>query len=114
MLSALRRGSCWRADRAGRSIGSGSAANGCEVSCRGGQAPAGVGLSEDPPVRLTLLLDMAAEAFGPRVLAGARSGGITAAQLAGRSHSGAGLVRERGAEAVVYLAVNGPAFPVAL
>jgi acyl-CoA synthetase (AMP-forming)/AMP-acid ligase II len=65
-------------------------------------------------VRLTLLLDMAAEAFADRVCAGPRSGGITAAQLVARSHSGAALVREHGAEAVVYLAVNGPAFPVAL
>ena len=63
---------------------------------------------------LTLLLDMAVDGFGDRVLAGRKSGGITAAQLASRSHSGAGLVREHGAEAVVYLAVNGPAFPVAL
>jgi acyl-CoA synthetase (AMP-forming)/AMP-acid ligase II len=65
-------------------------------------------------VDLTLLLDMAVDGFGDRVLAGRKSGGITAAQLASRSHSGAGLVREHGAEAVVYLAVNGPAFPVAL
>jgi acyl-CoA synthetase (AMP-forming)/AMP-acid ligase II len=65
-------------------------------------------------VRLTLLLDMAADGFGERVLAGRRSGGMTAAQLSMRSHSGAGLVRERGAEAVIYLDVNGPAFPVAL
>ena len=65
-------------------------------------------------MRLTLLLDMAADGFGHRVLAGRKSGGLTAAQLARRSHSGAGLVRERGAEAVVYLDVNGPAFPVAL
>jgi acyl-CoA synthetase (AMP-forming)/AMP-acid ligase II len=65
-------------------------------------------------VRLTLLLDMAADGFGHRVLAGRRSGGITAVQLAARSHSGAGLLRERGAEALVYLDVNGPAFPVAL
>ena len=65
-------------------------------------------------MRLTLLLDMAADGFGDRVLAGRKSGGMTAAQLAGRSHSGAALVRERGAEAVVYLDVNGPAFPVAL
>jgi acyl-CoA synthetase (AMP-forming)/AMP-acid ligase II len=65
-------------------------------------------------VHLTLLLDMAADGFDQRVLVGPRSGGITAAQLAGRSHSGAGLVRERGADAVIYLAVNGPAFPVAL
>jgi acyl-CoA synthetase (AMP-forming)/AMP-acid ligase II len=65
-------------------------------------------------VDLTLLLDMAVDGFGDRVLAGRKSGGITAAQLAARSHAGAALVRERGAEAVVYLAVNGPAFPVAL
>jgi acyl-CoA synthetase (AMP-forming)/AMP-acid ligase II len=65
-------------------------------------------------VRLTLLLDMAADGFGPRVLAGRRSGGITAAQLAQRSHSGAALIRERAADALVYLDVNGPAFPVAL
>jgi acyl-CoA synthetase (AMP-forming)/AMP-acid ligase II len=65
-------------------------------------------------VRLTLLLDMAADGFGPRVLAGRRSGGITAAELARRSHSGAALIRERAADALVYLDVNGPAFPVAL
>jgi acyl-CoA synthetase (AMP-forming)/AMP-acid ligase II len=65
-------------------------------------------------VRLTLLLDMAADGFGQHVLAGRKSGGMTAAELSLRSHSGAGLVRERAAEAVVYLDVNGPAFPVAL
>jgi acyl-CoA synthetase (AMP-forming)/AMP-acid ligase II len=65
-------------------------------------------------VRLTLLLDMAADGFGDRVLAGRRSGGITAAELARRSHSGAALVRDRAADALVYLDVNGPAFPVAL
>ena len=65
-------------------------------------------------MRLTLLLDMAADGFGQRVLAGRKSGGMTAAQLSQRSHSGAALVRERAAEAVVYLDVNGPAFPVAL
>ncbi len=65
-------------------------------------------------MRLTLLLDMAADGFGERVLAGRRSGGITAAELARRSHSGAALVRERAADALVYLDVNGPAFPVAL
>ena len=65
-------------------------------------------------MHLTLLLDMAVDGFGDRVVAGPASAGITAAQLAARSHSGAALVRERGANAVVYLAVNGPAFPVAL
>jgi acyl-CoA synthetase (AMP-forming)/AMP-acid ligase II len=65
-------------------------------------------------VRLTLLLDMAADGFGDRVLTGRRSGGITATGLARRSHSGAALLRERAADALVYLDVNGPAFPVAL
>jgi acyl-CoA synthetase (AMP-forming)/AMP-acid ligase II len=65
-------------------------------------------------VRLTLLLDMAADGFGDRVLAGRRSGGITAAELSRRSHSGAALVRQRAADALIYLDVNGPAFPVAL
>ena len=65
-------------------------------------------------MRLTLLLDMAADGFGDRVLAGRRSGGITAAELARRPHSGAALVRQRAADALVYLDVNGPAFPVAL
>jgi acyl-CoA synthetase (AMP-forming)/AMP-acid ligase II len=65
-------------------------------------------------VRLTLLLDMAADGFGDRILAGRRSGGITAAELARRSHAGAALLRERAADALVYLDVNGPAFPVAL
>ena len=65
-------------------------------------------------MRLTLLADMAADGFGDRVLAGRRSGGITAAGLARRSHSGAALLRERAADALVYLDVNGPAFPVAL
>jgi len=65
-------------------------------------------------VRLTLLLDMAADGFGDRVVAGRRSGGITASGLARRSHSGAARLRQRGADALVYLDVNGPAFPVAL
>src|SRR5579871_3543733 len=57
---------------------------------------------------------MAADGFGDRVLVGRRSGGITAAGLARRSHSGAAVLRERAADALVYLDVNGPAFPVAL
>ena len=65
-------------------------------------------------MRLTLLLDMAADGFGDRVLAGRRSDGITADELARRSHSGAALISERAADALVYLDVNGPAFPVAL
>ncbi|MFT4289112.1 class I adenylate-forming enzyme family protein [Nocardioides sp.] len=65
-------------------------------------------------MRLTLLLDMAADGFGDRVVIGPRAGGLTARELAARSHSGAALVREQGADAIVYLGVNGPAFPAAL
>jgi acyl-CoA synthetase (AMP-forming)/AMP-acid ligase II len=65
-------------------------------------------------MRLTLLLAMAADGFGERVLVGGRRDGITGAELAVRAHQGAVIVRERGADAILYLAVNGPAFPVAL
>ena len=65
-------------------------------------------------MRLTLLLDMAGDGFGDRVLIGRRSGGISAAELARRSHSGAARLRASAADALVYLDVNGPAFPVAL
>lgn len=61
-----------------------------------------------------MLLDMAADGFGERVLVGSRSGGMTARDLVSRSHSGAALIHEQEAGAVVYAAVNGPAFPVAL
>ncbi|WP_211359884.1 class I adenylate-forming enzyme family protein [Actinocorallia herbida] len=60
------------------------------------------------------LVGMAAEGFGDRVVVGGRTTGFTAAGVAARAGSGAALVRERGADAIVYLAVNGPAFPVAL
>ena len=65
-------------------------------------------------MRLTLLLDMAADGFGDRVLAGRRSGGMTAADWPGDRIPAPRLIRERAADAVVYLDVNGPAFPVAL
>ncbi|MFT4265273.1 MAG: long-chain fatty acid--CoA ligase [Nocardioides sp.] len=65
-------------------------------------------------MRLTLLLGMAADGFGDRIVVGSRRDGLTAAALSARAHSGARLVLERGADAIVYLGVNGPAFPVAL
>jgi acyl-CoA synthetase (AMP-forming)/AMP-acid ligase II len=61
-----------------------------------------------------MLLDMAADGFGDRVVAGSRDGGLTPTQLQGLARGGAALVREAGADAIVYLAVNGPAFPAAL
>ncbi|MFG1923367.1 class I adenylate-forming enzyme family protein [Cryptosporangium sp. NPDC048952] len=65
-------------------------------------------------MRLTLLLEMAADGFGERTLIGRRAEGITAADLAARARAGAAVIRERGADAIVYLGLNGPAFPVAL
>jgi len=63
---------------------------------------------------LTLLLDMAADGFGDRVVVGPREDGLTADRLRALAAGGAAAVRAAGADAVVYLAVNGPAFPVAL
>ncbi|WP_109526671.1 MULTISPECIES: class I adenylate-forming enzyme family protein [Nocardia] len=65
-------------------------------------------------MNLTMLLDMAIDGFGDRVVIGRRDGGITAARLGEMSQAGAAAIREAGADAVVYLAVNGPAFPVAM
>ncbi|WP_448628220.1 class I adenylate-forming enzyme family protein [Geodermatophilus sp. URMC 64] len=65
-------------------------------------------------MNLTLLLTMAADAFGDRVVVGPRDGGLTAARLRDLAAGGAAAVRAAGADAIVYLAVNGPAFPVAL
>jgi acyl-CoA synthetase (AMP-forming)/AMP-acid ligase II len=65
-------------------------------------------------VNLSVLLDMAAEGFGDRVVVGTRAEGLSAARLRELAAGGATLVAEAGADAVLYLAVNGPAFPVAL
>ncbi|PPJ25784.1 AMP-dependent synthetase [Nocardia nova] len=65
-------------------------------------------------MNLTMLLDMAIDGFGDRVVIGRREGGITAARLGEMAEAGAAAIRESGADSVVYLAVNGPAFPVAM
>ncbi|MET7769466.1 AMP-binding protein [Nocardia sp. NPDC005366] len=65
-------------------------------------------------MNVTMLLDMAIDGFGDRVMIGRREGGITAARLGAMSEAGAAAIRESGADSVVYLAVNGPAFPVAM
>jgi len=65
-------------------------------------------------MNITMLLDMAADGFGDRVVVGRRTDGLTASALRGAALRGAAMVRDAGAEAVVYLAVNGPAFPVAM
>jgi acyl-CoA synthetase (AMP-forming)/AMP-acid ligase II len=65
-------------------------------------------------MNIAMLLDMAADGFGERVVVGHAEDGLTAARLRELSIGGAGVVRAAGADAIVYLAVNGPAFPVAL
>ncbi|MFT4124690.1 MAG: AMP-binding protein [Gordonia sp. (in: high G+C Gram-positive bacteria)] len=65
-------------------------------------------------MNIGLLSDMVADGLGDRVVIGARDSGITAARLRALSTAGAAVITGLGADAVVYLAVNGPAFPVAL
>src|ERR1700712_2072119 len=61
-----------------------------------------------------MLLDMASDAFGDRVVVGRLASGFSASDLRARALSGAAAIRGAGADAVVYLAPNGPAFPVAM
>lgn len=65
-------------------------------------------------MQLSLLLDMAVDGFGDRVVLGSRADGLTPCQLQVLALGGAGLAQEADADAIVYLAVNGPALPVAL
>ncbi|GAA3137494.1 hypothetical protein GCM10020255_013000 [Rhodococcus baikonurensis] len=65
-------------------------------------------------MNISMLLDMAVDGFGDRVVIGTRDTGITASRLRELAIAGAATVRDSGADAIVYLAVNGPAFPVAM
>jgi len=65
-------------------------------------------------MNLTMLLEMAMDGFGDRIVVGRRADGLTAAQLHRMAHAGAAAIKRADADAVVYLAVNGPAFPVAM
>lgn len=65
-------------------------------------------------MNISMLLDMAAEGFDDRVLIGRADNGLTAPRLRELAVGGARLVRSADADAIVYLAVNGPALPVAL
>jgi acyl-CoA synthetase (AMP-forming)/AMP-acid ligase II len=65
-------------------------------------------------VNLALILDMVADGMPDRVLLGDRATGLTGGQLRERAQAGAALIAERGADRLVYLGPNGPAFPVAL
>ena len=65
-------------------------------------------------MNLTMLLDMVAEGMPERVLIGDLDNGMTARELASRAMAGSETVRAAGADTVVYLDGNGPAFPIAL
>jgi len=65
-------------------------------------------------MNLTILLDMAADGFGDRVVLGTRAEGITAQRMQALARGGAAVAVASGADAILYLAVNGPAFPLAL
>ncbi|MFD7205512.1 class I adenylate-forming enzyme family protein [Streptomyces sp. NPDC059893] len=65
-------------------------------------------------MNIAMLLDMAVEGFGERTVVGRAGEGLSAGRLSQLAHGGAGLIQEAGADALLYLAVNGPAFPVAL
>ncbi|NEA67221.1 fatty acid--CoA ligase family protein [Streptomyces sp. SID12488] len=65
-------------------------------------------------MNIAMLLDMAAEGFDDRVLIGRTDDGLTAPRLRELAVGGARSVRAADADAIVYLAVNGPALPVAL
>jgi acyl-CoA synthetase (AMP-forming)/AMP-acid ligase II len=63
---------------------------------------------------LATILGMVADGMPDRVLIGHRDGGLTGAGLRDRAAVGAGYVSASGARRLLYLAPNGPAFPVAL
>jgi len=65
-------------------------------------------------MHLTMLLDMAADGFGDRRVVGPAGAAVTAGELRQRAWAGARVLREREASALVYLATNGTAFPVAM
>lgn len=65
-------------------------------------------------MNISLLLDMAADAFGDRVVVGPRADGLTARRLRQLAEARAADILAAGTDSVVYLDVNGPALPVAL
>lgn len=65
-------------------------------------------------MNLTMLLDMAADGFGDRPLVGRSADALSASGLRRAAWRGAHVIREAGADAVLYTAGNGPEFQVAL
>jgi acyl-CoA synthetase (AMP-forming)/AMP-acid ligase II len=65
-------------------------------------------------MNVSMILEMAASGYGDRLIVGTRSAGMSVDQLQELALARAGDVLESQADAVVYLGINGPAFPVAL
>ncbi|MDF3310061.1 class I adenylate-forming enzyme family protein [Rhodococcus sp. T2V] len=63
---------------------------------------------------IELLLDMAAGGFGQRPVAGRLSAGVTPERLREMAQRGGAAVRKSGADAIVYVAGNGPEFVTSL
>jgi acyl-CoA synthetase (AMP-forming)/AMP-acid ligase II len=65
-------------------------------------------------LNLTLLLDMAADGFGDRIVVGVRGESYRASDIQSLSFGGSQLLAAGAASALLYLDVNGPCFPAAL
>lgn len=65
-------------------------------------------------MNITMLLDMAADAFGERTAVVCGDTALTYAELRTAAQAAAGVFRESGAEYVAWLDTNSPALPVAL
>ncbi|MEO3822732.1 fatty acid--CoA ligase family protein [Actinomadura sp. B10D3] len=65
-------------------------------------------------MRLSLMLDMAVDGFGQREIIGRAGSALTPVELRSRAEGGAAVLHEKGADALLYVAVNGPAFPIAM
>ncbi|MGV0684631.1 AMP-binding protein [Mycolicibacterium thermoresistibile] len=61
---------------------------------------------------IEIVLDMAVSAMADRVAVGRRDSGLTYRQLDDMAAGGAGLLRDRGVEHLVFVGVNGPIIPV--
>jgi acyl-CoA synthetase (AMP-forming)/AMP-acid ligase II len=63
---------------------------------------------------ITMLLDMAAAAYGDRTALGRRAGGPSYAWLSLTVAGGAGIIHASGARSVAFVGLNGPALPALL
>lgn len=59
---------------------------------------------------IEMVLDMATSVVPDRVAIGRRESGLTYAQLDEVASGGASVLKERGAEHLVFVGVNGPSF----